>query len=317
MNFSESLCKCLDTCKDMYYLKMGNEGFNWVRPLIVNGRKHWKFVGVLHEYLESVGFVPKCSYFIDNYFINSGKFGNRSSVANKYELDAYVLENAYENETDEYLKSRYAFYCGQSYRDCGNLQKSLKWYTIRTKYENIGYHQELYVSYLQIGHLCKSLGNIVEALDAWGKCTHIDLQRCESLYYIMNYYREKGDNINAYKCYSFAFTFNGKGNGNSSDNVINPVTHCLHEPIDFSKLFVCTSIYNFYIFYELSIVCYYSNDYKIGMGAFQYMYENIEFVPVHLIENIISNFKLYIDKFKSLEYSLYLEYVYEFQKNIF
>ena len=56
-------------------------------------------------------------------------FGNRSKNINKYKDDAEILENAYFNENkNNSLKFRYAYYCAQSYRDANIVDKSIHWF---------------------------------------------------------------------------------------------------------------------------------------------------------------------------------------------
>ena len=102
--------------KDAYHLKFGN-GLNYKRVLLVNNQLTWVFKGVLHEYIictdpQSISFD-----IIDgDYFVDSGKTGNRSQDPQKYNKDAIILENAFyeaEKNNDD-IKVRYSFYCAQS-----------------------------------------------------------------------------------------------------------------------------------------------------------------------------------------------------------
>ena len=59
------------------------------------------------------------------------------------------LRNALATETDPFLVSRYTFYLAQSYRDCGEREKSLANYLKRA---DLGFwNEEVYVSLLRGG----------------------------------------------------------------------------------------------------------------------------------------------------------------------
>jgi glycosyltransferase involved in cell wall biosynthesis len=82
---------------DCYKLKFG-DGFTYHRPLLINARKKWKFVGVLHEYLSAEESINSELLVEGSYFIDSGKTGDRSKDANKYLKDANILKAAYAKE---------------------------------------------------------------------------------------------------------------------------------------------------------------------------------------------------------------------------
>ena len=105
---------------DKYNLKFG-DSFTYYRPLLVNNRKSWKFIGVLHEYLATNEISTNESVIEGDYFLVSGKSGNRSKDPEKYIKDGKILEKAYNDvfESDHALACRYAFYAAQSFKDAG------------------------------------------------------------------------------------------------------------------------------------------------------------------------------------------------------
>jgi len=156
---------------DGYYLKFGN-GVGYKRILLVNNRLEWEFVGVLHEYISCKTNIDKNKqnneFFIDgNYYVDSGKTGNRSNDPQKYHKDAIILENAFydaeKNNND--IKIRYSFYCAQSYRDSNQKEKAIIWYKKRIQFG--GWEQEIYFSYLMIGKQYAELGDIERAVYYW------------------------------------------------------------------------------------------------------------------------------------------------------
>lgn len=139
--------------KDTYQLLFGPT-VTYYRPLFANNRRELVFVGALHEYLFFNDGRPFTTEVIEgNYFVHSGRTGNRSKNVNKYYDDAIVLEREFQIEMDAgnvALAARYAFYCGQSYRDAGpeyNL-KSIEWYSKVPKMNT--WAQEKYFACLQL-----------------------------------------------------------------------------------------------------------------------------------------------------------------------
>jgi glycosyltransferase involved in cell wall biosynthesis len=67
---------------DKYMLSFGNDVL-YERPLLITNRKKWKFIGVLHEYLDAD--EPRTSANIKgDYYIISGRTGARNQNPNKY-----------------------------------------------------------------------------------------------------------------------------------------------------------------------------------------------------------------------------------------
>src|SRR5690606_11994833 len=109
-------------------------------------RLEWKYVGVLHEYLDCSGRM--CVKYDDgNYHIVCGHIGDRSKNPNKYLDDAIVLEKAFKEEQNGGLKNRYAYYCAQSYNCHRSVNpeythKAIEWYKICLSLD--GWVQEKY-----------------------------------------------------------------------------------------------------------------------------------------------------------------------------
>ena len=181
------------TC-DRYNLLIGKD-FSYIRPLLVNNRLRWKFVGVLHEYLECIDKENAEQTIYGNYYVESNRSGYRSSNVNKYLDDAKVLEAAFEKEMEKFDKSlayRYAFYCAQSYRDCGLYDESIKWYEKVLTLNN--WYQEKYYSCLMLGMMYKeNKGNFEKALDVCVKSTEYDYERIECIILASDILMLKGD----------------------------------------------------------------------------------------------------------------------------
>jgi len=180
--------------KDTYQFKFGT-GFSYHRISLINNReKIAKYLGVLYELLN----VYKPNFtneFIDGeYHFESRRLGDRSKNPNKYKNDAEVLEKAFDNENiDLGLKYRYAYYCGQSYRDANLTEKSIEWFKIYLDLP--ADNQYKYCACDNLGNNYKKLNNMEEALNYWYKAISFDRERRETVVKIMEYYFSKGNNF--------------------------------------------------------------------------------------------------------------------------
>jgi hypothetical protein len=85
-----------------------------------------------------------------DYFIDARCAGNRNKNPNKYKDDAAVLVRAFA-DAEGTLKTRYCFYCAQSYFDANMTDESIEWYERRINMG--GFTQERYISCLRLGVL--------------------------------------------------------------------------------------------------------------------------------------------------------------------
>ncbi len=261
---------------DCYHLNMGTN-VKYKRPLIINNNLIWSFVGVLHEFLMcNENTQPSESHIEGNYYINSGKNGSRSNDPEKYSKDAIILEKAfYEAEkNNDHLKIRYSFYTAQSYRDSNQKEKAILWYKKRIDLK--GWNQEVYFSYYMIGTLYQELGEIEKALYYWALALDIDKERIECQYQIISHYRKLGEWNLAYN--NFKMIENKYQNINFSD-----------------KLFIYENIYNFLIYYELSILFYYVNKNEEGIENYKKLFSLSKNIQFDLLINIFHNFSFYIN----------------------
>lgn len=187
--------------KDRYSCKFGyGSDFTWYRPVILNNRIKWKYFGVLHEYVDCIepNYNPVSIHVDGDYYIEARTIGgDRNKDDKKYYKDALLLEKALEEEKDEGLRARYAFYCGQSFRDCGDLQNGIKYYLMRTK---MGFFdEEVHVSYYNVGKMMIGLNYPEQEiektlLDGWNYMK----DRSECLYELSKYFRLKGNYMKGY-----------------------------------------------------------------------------------------------------------------------
>ena len=176
---------------DRYMLKFG-KGFEYVRPLLINNHKKWEFKGVLHEFLSNKEPINEENGVVEgDYFIDSGRTGNRSQNPTKYYDDAMILEKAYQSELslpDKGLSGRYAFYCARSYKDAGNKyhNKAIEWYKKVLDINN-HWNQEKYYSAQEIGMIYREKNDMENSLKYLLKTLEYDNERIEGLIMAIEY----------------------------------------------------------------------------------------------------------------------------------
>lgn len=268
--------------KDTYYLELKGGNITWERIFLVRSDWFWQWVGVVHEVIarEKPGMPYTSGWIKGGYNVIPGHFGNRSQAtpAEKYGKDAVILEEAFydlENREDEWgLLPRYAFYCGQSWRNVGDLDKTIYWYKKRT--EMGGWREEVGDAYANLGDTYLKNGQDELAIATWMQGYDHDQTRAECIYKIAEYYYNNEKNITAH---TFLMT---------AKNIRYPEN---------DRLFVSHHLYNHKIDYLLSITTWYynsfygiENDLDATLKIFQNLYKHIEH---YKLDNIISNMKCY------------------------
>jgi len=228
--------------RDRYALNFDKE-FTYGRTLIINNRKKWIFKGVRHECLECSEPTGQEMSIEGNYYIESGRTGNRSKNPLKYQEDAEALVAGFEQEIerDPPLAYRYAFYCAQSYKDCGDTDNAIKWY-LKCLDLN-GWIQEKYYSCIMLGSLYKSKGDFINCSKYWSESMRYDPERIEGIVMLSDYFCEKGLHIIVNSLYRKYKSYNR-----------NPV----------GKLFVFRNLYDDQLEYNNVICAYYANDKQSG-----------------------------------------------------
>ena len=237
--------KIPDICNaDKYQLTFG-KGFTYTRPLFITNRKKWCFKGVLHESLSNIEPINGEQKIEGNYYVESGRTGNRSKNPNKYVDDAVVLQKAFDTEfkTDYGMACRYAFYCAQSYKDSGptHFNDAITWYKKVLELDN--WSQEKYVACYTLGNLYKKQKDVLNATKYWLKTIEYDGERIEGIIDAMEYYRETGQHI-----------------------LVNALYHKYknYNKMLIGKLFLYQTKYEDELEYNNSICSYYVNDLQSG-----------------------------------------------------
>lgn len=239
---------------DKYEFKFGNDYF-YKRTLLINNHIKWEFKGILHEYLNNIEKTNIQTIFINgDYFIESGRQGFRNKSINKYYNDALLLENEYITEKDIFLKNRYAFYIAQSYKDCNQINKAIKWYKKVLILNN--WEQEKYYSCIMLGNLYKNKDKN-KSIYYYLKSIIYDKNRIEGIVYAcIEYYNQKN--------YLLVHLLTNKFNKINRINLQNKN----------NKLFLHLDLYNDQLDYFNSISSYYINEKENGYISLKKILKN-------------------------------------------
>jgi hypothetical protein len=237
------------------------DDFTWYRPVILNNNIKWKYFGVLHEYIDCIepGYQPVSINVDGDYYIEARTIGgDRNRDDKKYYKDAILLEKALEEETDQGLKSRYTFYCAQSFRDYHDFPNAIKYYLMRTTQGC--FEEEIHVSYFNAGKLMIGVNEMRKTNETLPSYSEQEIEktlfdgwkmmrdRSECLYELAKYYRIKGDYDKGY----FYAKIGSK---------IPFPTHRV--------LFLYKDVYNWRLKDELGICSYYIGRYNESIRACQ------------------------------------------------
>jgi len=273
---------------DSYMLCLRSNSIIYERTILINNRKKWRFNGVLHEYIEC---LEKCNSTSLNgdYYIISGKTGNRSKDPEKYIKDALILEKAYktslDNNDDNYM--RYSFYCANSYKDANDINNAVKWYKNTLKLNN--WYQEKYISCMRLYDLYDKQNKMEEGIYYLIESYKYDNTRVEGIYNLIKYYCIQKQDIVSYKFYELIQNY-------YENDYIND---------NFSKkLFVNERDYSFFLPYYMIIVCERLKKYDIGLKMFDIIFtkKNVD-VGEWWIKNLVFNLQFFIEKNKDISFA--------------
>ncbi|WP_405644202.1 hypothetical protein [Streptomyces sp. NBC_00019] len=122
------------------------------RPTMVSTRLPWRYVGVLHEYLECDGRFDRAPLEGVRTVIMGGGGRLQGSERKKYLRDAAILKDGLAKEPDN---ARHAFYLAQSWRDADEPAKALAAYDRRAAMD--GFAEEAFCARLYAARLAQTL----------------------------------------------------------------------------------------------------------------------------------------------------------------
>lgn len=189
-----------DLTKDFYFIECEHgDGCNYMKSFILSTALPWKWVGVLHEYLDCdrayhIGTLKNIKY-------HYGADGARSKDPAKFLKAARTLEEALEKEPNN---TRYAFYLAESYKDAGEKIKALEAYQKRISMG--GWDEETFWSMMYSAFILKDLNKPIEdVIKAFDLAHHFRPHRAEPIYFLaeiyndINQYEQAIECINAWK----------------------------------------------------------------------------------------------------------------------
>jgi hypothetical protein len=139
---------------DLYDITLRAGSIEYRRGCICGNRLPFKYVGVVHEYLDRPEGAGR-AVLIPGLTVLSSHDGARGQDPDKYRRDIAVLERALLTETDEALRSRYVLYLAQSYRSAGDRELALINYLKRA---GLGFWaEEVFISLYRAGTLMEEL----------------------------------------------------------------------------------------------------------------------------------------------------------------
>lgn len=224
--------------RDLYDIQTSMGGISYPRPQLSSNRKVFRYEGVVHEFLAG---EHESREVVTGFWNVPLQDSDRNKSGNKFEKDVELLKEAINSQPGEWFTSRYTFYLAQSLRDCQRREESLETYLKRTQ---LGYWaEEIYVSYLNAGHLMKELNySDNEIIQTYLKGHESFPSRLECLFYALQWCRIKGLNQQGWMLGQEAIKINKPEIG----------------------LFLEDWVYSYGVFDEFSIVSYYCGRFDVS-----------------------------------------------------
>lgn len=277
---------------DEYHLRFGapnSGGITYTRTLLINNRKRFQYYSVVHEYISclepSANEQLRTCVLEGDYYVVSGRSGARNQDPDKYLKDATILASAHAEALaqGDPLHKRYAFYCANSYRDCGRHEDAIRWYKVTLAQDN--WAQEKYVSCLYLHQCYEALGQTEHGFFYLVKALHYDLERVECLHPLVVHYCCENANDVAHAYYRIVqphyerAMLSGSGSG--------------------SKLFLETDKAHFYLPYYMIIVADRVGDRACGVRMYEIVFRKKQRVlSVWHLKNLLFNLRFFIGHVK-------------------
>jgi len=253
---------------DVYYMIQGSPSFYNKNIRMLQKNHVYSYKGVTHEYVEipdglTISQIEKTDLFIND-------IGDGGSKENKFRRDITLLTQGLEDEPDN---SRYLFYLANSYRDSREYVMAIE--TYKKRIQKAGWIQEIWHSYYSIGNCYMHMKDYPNAIYYWLQAHNSTPTRIESLYKIVNYYRNVSN-------HQLAITF--------YDIAHNIRSLKLYK----ESLFLEQDVYDYKLEYELSIIGYYCKVPVVHtMSCIMYIL-NCVTAPISIKKSVLSNYKFYV-----------------------
>lgn len=147
------------------------------RPALVSTRLPWRYMGVLHEYIDCGKPYTLGTLHGANILSVGGGARVREGRRTKYLRDVGILEQGLAEEPDN---ARYVFYLAQSWRDAGEPDKALAAYDRRAAMG--GWGEEVFCAHLYAARLAARLDRpAAEVMDRYLRAHESRPSRAEAL----------------------------------------------------------------------------------------------------------------------------------------
>lgn len=202
---------------DSYKIKIRLPSLTYYRTNLIRSDQDWKYVGVLHEYIEGPQDSTLTQGVLTGVEMLANAAGNcpETKGKEKYLADAVIFERALQstpkNELTPDLERRYVFYLAQSYRDAELPLRSIEAYQRRISMG--GWPEEIYISKYWIARQMQMVGKSdAEVIDAYLNAWEYRPLRLEALFHLIKFLRNKNRLVLA-----FAFSSIGIRTGTCND----------------------------------------------------------------------------------------------------
>jgi len=249
------------TC-DSYTIIQKGGSLSYYNTRLIKLNCDAKCLGPTHEYYDMPPGLT--SGKLDTLWIND--IGDGGSKGDKFERDILLLKQGIIEEPNN---GRYYFYLANSYFNSNQKGEAIEHY--KKRIELGGWYEEIFYSYLNLGHSYMAINQPEMGLCAWMDGYNHHSTRSETIYEICRHYREKGKN-------KLAMIFCNIG---------------LKIPYPSSDvLFIHEDVYQWKFSYELCIVGFYNGITNLHKSANKLF----NMAPESIYQNTLSNYKFYSPK---------------------
>lgn len=173
-------------CDAYFTLIEVSNAVTFLRVNLTRTDQPWWWEGPVHETLGCR--TPANIGTLKGWTIRSLPDGARSRSVNKWAGDAAILQAAVDKDP---TNTRSVFYLAQSYRDAGEIGKSLRWYSERVALG--GWDEEVWYSMYQMGMIHEWLGDWNRAMPMYLRAFQYRPTRAEPLVQLSQHYRMEHD----------------------------------------------------------------------------------------------------------------------------
>lgn len=168
-----------------YRVTVSHGGMVQQRPQLFNLKFPWEYVGAVHEYANCPGHSHPTECLPTTIRVVARTEGCRSQDPQKYANDAKLLQTELDTNpaTD---RARTLFYLAQSYKDSGQIEKAIQYYTLRAEFP--GWIEENYISFVNLIQLTTDLKKKLEY--AWRAQDAVP-ERREAVYEVLTWCRAR------------------------------------------------------------------------------------------------------------------------------